>query len=171
MTQIKLVAVTFILILFTSITSCTDRGTCATNLSEVCQITIPHRNYIYSKLESQLITSAKEYKRFIQSVDIKEHGGGKKFISSLSAESIDFESSNLLLYFHTENSGSIRVSLESPLPSKNGTEIGMKINRIVSGPPTTDMAYYGYAYIIKREISKITFSSENKVTEIVRKNF
>jgi len=124
---------------------------------DVEQINIPSREHGYSNLLNNIIHSQAELNKFIS--DIKKSTGWNKkneFLSKLKDANIDFESKNLIFYFHTETSGSIEVSLSEAIWKKNNAYI--LISRKFPFVQSDDMAYHGYAFIIKKTIPKLLFS-------------
>ena len=125
--------------------------------SDMSRVDIPTREHGYSYLQNTVINSTTELNGYIQLVEQQSAWNNKaEFISVLQSETIDFDSMNFLIYFHTEGSGSIGVSLAEPL--WEGENVVVNIVRTVPELLTGDMAYYTYAFKVNKAIPKVIFT-------------
>ena len=122
-------------------------------------IEVPFRDSSYGQLNDTVIRSAAALEVYLDSARNYNYANihiDEGFISALDNATIDFEEYNLVLYFHTENSGSIHVSTE-PAYWKNPakTKVHIRLWRGIPPELTADMAYYAFAYIVKKEIEEV----------------
>ena len=140
------------------------------------RVDIPFRDFGYSYFSSTLIDSQASLDEFLLKIMSKDNWRGKTlFLKKLQEDTIDFEVYNLLFYKITEVSGSIRLRPETP-KIKTTTEhhVTVKIERVSPEIHTDDMAYYGLAYKIGKDITDITFDNskqkvviENKASDMI----
>ena len=162
----------FTVLLFLVFFGCTSAVSSADKIdaADMSQVNIPAREHGYSNLQNAVITSATELDSFIQFIEQQPAWNKKsEFVNTLQSENIDFEDLNLILYFHTEGSGSIIVSLNKPV--WEGENAVVNITRYVPDVGTADMAYYGYAFKLKKTIAKIIFAIGDKRVEILNESF
>ena len=125
-------------------------------VSDMSRVNIPAREHGYSNLQNIVINSTTELNEFIQLIQQQQAWNNKTdFINVLESESLNFNSINLLFYLHTEGSGSIGVSLEEPI--WEGENAVVNVTRTDPGIGTADMAYYAYAFKVKKTILKVIF--------------
>jgi hypothetical protein len=133
----------------------------AISSSAMTKIMIPEREHGYGQLRNIVINSKAELNIYIQTIESQSGWNNKvDFLNALRSNVIDFESKNLLIYFHTEGSGSIKLMLTDPRWERENAAIN--ITRISSGLQTDDMAYRGYAFNLKKSIPKVMFIIEKK---------
>jgi hypothetical protein len=122
------------------------------------KINIPNRDHGYSNLQNTVINSSVELNKYIQSIKQQSEWINKTaFVSALQNAEVDFDKQNILIYIHTEGSGSVEVTLENPVWEKENAII--HITRTVPEISTGDMAYYAYAFKVSKTIPKVIFST------------
>lgn len=132
---------------------------------DLTRINIPNREHGYSNLQNTVINSTAELDDYIQLIKQQSVWNNKTaFISVLQNVEIDFDKENILIYIHTEGSGSVGVSLANPVWEKENAII--LITRTVPEIGTGDMAYYAYAFKVNKTIPKVIFSAIDTRTEI-----
>lgn len=137
--------------------------------SDMSRVNIPAREHGYSNLQNIVISSTTELNEYIQLIEQQSAWNNKtEFIIVLQSENIDFNSMNLLIYFHTEGSGSIGVSLAQPI--WEGENAVVNITRTVPDVGTADMAYYAYAFKVNKAIPKVIFTIGDTRVEIQNMN-
>ena len=123
---------------------------------------IPLRSGVYSKMKNALINSVEELDRYIDSVN---KGQLSKYIKEIfkhiKIEKINFEKEVLMLFFHTETTGSAKVTVPIPIYNTDGS---LKVHTDGHTPvgtigSTADMAYYGFAYRVNRKIPSVHFEA------------
>ncbi len=125
------------------------------------KIDIPFRDFGYNYFSSTIIDSQKSLDDFLLKVMAKDNWRGKAlFLKKLQDDTINFEAYNLLFYKITESSGSIKLTAKTP-KIKTTTEhhVTIMIDRVSPEIHTDDMAYYGLAYKIGKNIADITFDN------------
>ncbi|MBT3362454.1 MAG: hypothetical protein HN929_02960 [Chloroflexi bacterium] len=128
--------------------------------SQISQLSMPAREHGYGNFESMVITSQSELDTFVSEVNAQENWNNKTtFINDVASWRIDFAESNLVLYRHTEGSGSVGVTL-GDLALSDGIA-SVNIQRNVPGVGTADMAYYCYAFQVGRDASEMEISVAN----------
>ena len=123
----------------------------------VQRISAVERSHIYSDMKNQIINSEKELLTFLEESEKKY---GKNYFSKiLKNEKIDFTKYNLMIYLHTETSGSVQVSVNKPYLDKDNNVIIPIDGKSDFGMQTDDMAYYGFIYKVAKSIKKVTFDN------------
>ena len=134
-------------------------------LSDIERVNLLEREQGYSHLENIVIRSTAELDRYRQSIEPQSGWNDKAtFLAELQRQKIDFDRLNLLIYFHAEGSGSIGVALEEPI--WEGENAVVHLTRTVPEIGTADMAYYAYAFTIKKTIPKVIFVINDRRIEI-----
>ena len=133
--------------------------------SDVSAISIPKREHGYQNLEVNVIRSPGEFDLFLQRVMSQRAWNDKDtFISVLQNENVDFENYNIVLFPHSEGSGSISVTPREPVWKKD--KVVVIIDRDVPEVGTADMAYYAFAYKVRKSIKTVMFVVDKVRTEI-----
>lgn len=125
------------------------------------RIDIPFRGFGYDYLPSTIIDSQKSLDDFLLEVTEKDEWDGKTlFLKKLQDDTINFEIYNLLFYKITEGSGSIKLTPKAPTTITNPKHhVTIMIDRFSPEIHTDDMAYYGLAYKIAKDITDVTFDN------------
>ena len=132
---------------------------------DVTAIEIPKREHGYQNLEVNVIRSPGEFDLFLQRVMSQRAWNDKDtFISVLQNENVDFENDNIVLFPHCERSGSIKVTPRKP--TWEDGEVVIIIDRDVPDVGTADMAYYAFAYKVRKSIKTVVFVVDKVRTEI-----
>ncbi len=132
---------------------------------DVSAIEIPKREHGYQNLEAIVIRSSGQLDQFVQSVLSQRAWNDKDtFISVLQNENIDFEDYNIVLFPHFERSGSIRVTPRAPVWEDG--EVVIIIDRDVPSGGTDDLAFYAFAYKVRKTIKNIVFVVDKTRIEI-----
>ena len=135
-------------------------------------VPIPAREHGYSGVESRVIGSQAELDGFLK--EIRARGAWnkrEKFEKAIADAKLDFSKESLVLLRYTEGSGSTVVTMEKPKLS-DGT-LGCDITRKTAGIGTTDMAYYCYAFAVKKNEVKeveLRLAGRKSVVLPVKKN-
>ena len=125
----------------------------------VYRIAIPDREHGYNNFKSLVLSSADSLNNFLSTMDSSAGWNNwTGFRDSLLEAPIDFSQERLLLFRHTETSGSIVVTVGQPYAAAG--EVVVPLNRNVPPAGTTDMAYYCYAFRINREVPQIRIKIE-----------
>ncbi len=126
-------------------------------------IPIPKREHGYNNLENTVISSSSELDMFIDKIELQDGWNYKEdVISVFKNENIDFDVYSIFIFRHEEGSSADQVIPEFPVLTDNSKKIMIKINRLVyDGPKTADMAYYAYAYMIRKDIKEIILQIES----------
>jgi len=142
--------------------------TVAADGANITEVQTPFREHGYYQLEHNLIRSSEEFSKHLSQVKAQKYWNNKSdYLATLEALAIDFKSMNLLLYYHTEGSGSVRVSFSEPQEENNS--ILITVSRKVPQIGTADMAYYGKAYLVSKNIEKVIFDTEGKRVDIINR--
>ncbi|VAW48284.1 hypothetical protein MNBD_GAMMA04-1316 [hydrothermal vent metagenome] len=135
------------------------------DVSDISRVNIPVREHGYSNLQNIVIESTIELNEYVPLIEQQSAWNNKtEFVNVLQSENIDFDFFNLLIYFHTEGSGSIEVLLAEPI--WEGENALVNITRIVPEAGTADVAYYAYAFKVNKTIPKVIFNSGDTRVEI-----
>jgi len=126
------------------------------NIKRIARIAIPVREQGYSNFDTTLISSQKEFNKFIEKIKLQKNWNNQdNFLNALKLKKIDFTKYNFLLYRITEASGSTVLLVDKPMGDEKS--IIIKIGRNSKELGTKEMAYYALGYKISKSISKITF--------------
>lgn len=118
---------------------------------DVLRVDIPKREHGYSNLKDIEIRSQSDMKKFISNVKGQENWNKKeKFISAMVGADLQYSSHYVAIFTHTERSGSVKVALEDPV-WENGVVV-IDIRRDAPTIVTQDMAYYAFAYKVRKGI-------------------
>ena len=118
---------------------------------DVFRIDIPKREHGYSNLEDIEIRSQSDMENFIGNVKDQENWNRKeKFVSVLAGENVQYSSHYVAIFTHKERSGSVKVELADPV-WENGVVV-INIRRDAPTIVTHDMAYYAFAYKVRKRI-------------------
>jgi len=125
-------------------------------------LTLTPREHGYSNFETTVIESEEELRSLINEFN-GQTGWNEKdsILNQINSWDIDFNSSYILFYRHTEGSGSIGISIEEPIWVYSIPSIS--IQRDVPDDGTDDMAYYCFAFKVDRKYSEIMING-NSVT-------
>lgn len=120
------------------------------------QISIPGREHGYNNFESTVIASPDELRAFLQRTGKGKLRGWNErsaFEQAIKRAGIDFQHERLVVFRHTESSGSNRVK---PRLSVSGNGVmRLTIDREEPAVGTADMAYYAFAFAVDtRRIKK-----------------
>jgi hypothetical protein len=134
---------------------------------KLTRINIPAREHGYSNLQNTTISSTEKLEKFIKLIRQQPAWNDKAaFIKALTDVDIDFNKETILIYVHTEGSGSVKVSLEDPVWEKDNAFI--QVTRTVPEIGTGDMVYYAFAFKVVKSIPEVIFFNNGK--RIVIKN-
>ena len=122
--------------------------------SQMSRIDIHYRSPAYVGLEGVVIRSEIELKRYLRNLSSNSQRAGLVF--DLKDVNIDFTSQNLLLFFTSLGSGSIRMYAAKPEWKGVNAVVDMTVNVPEIG--THDLAFLGYAYKVNKSISKVIFT-------------
>ena len=132
-----------------------------TEADGVVRLQIPEREHGYSNFPTTLITSSDSLANFISKISAQSAWNNKKvFIDSLTQSNIDFNTEVLLLFRHTETSGSNTVTVRKSY--SEDSDVIVEIERDLPSVGTTDMAYYCFAYRIEKKYGNIVFKIEGQ---------
>jgi hypothetical protein len=113
-------------------------------------IPIPNREHGYGNFESIALNSKAEFDSFIAGTS--KQGGWNShaaFVDALRNANIDFTREALVLLRHTEGSGTVRVTFETPTLVKRKLVCQIR-GKALTGGGTMDMAYYCFAVVVSR---------------------
>lgn len=132
---------------------------------EITRIHIQEREYGYSNFPTTVIETSDSLNNFLNQLLPQSSWNDKQpFLDSLTQAQIDFNSENLLLFRHTEGSGSNIVSVKEPYLEDE--IIVIEIKRHIPSVGTCDMANYCFAYRVKKEFRQIKFIIE-KMDDVI----
>jgi hypothetical protein len=139
-------------------------------------IPIPKREHGYSNFASVAIMSQNDMNSFLRGTS-KQMGWNNKqeFEDALRHAKLDFSEEALVLLRHTEGSGSVQVTFETPILQDRKLLCEIRGRPIPPGyGGTTDMAYYCFAVVVsKSEVSQVELQavvggfSERRLAPIV----
>lgn len=110
----------------------------------------------YHTFDTVVIDSLSAHEAFIDALTPQSSWNDKDaFLDAMNTLQIDYGMANLLLFRHTETSGSNVVTLHEP--EIDGVTAVIVVDRYVPGSGTDDMAYYLYAYRVSKTITQVTF--------------
>lgn len=125
----------------------------------ITRIYIDEREYGYSNFPTTIIDTADSLSNFLDNLLPQSSWNYKQtFLDFLNQVQIDFDTEYLLLYRHTETSGSHIVIVREPYIENE--IILIEIDRDIPSIGTCDMAYYCFAYRVKKEYTTIKFKIE-----------
>lgn len=114
------------------------------------------REHGYSNFETLVLHDQASYAAFTQDVAQQEGWNDKTaFLQSLSTTDIDFATESLLLFRHTETSGSNVIIPHAPQSTRH--EANVTIDVLIPPAGTDDMAYYLYVYRVAKTIKTVHF--------------
>jgi len=132
---------------------------------EITRIHIQEREHGYFNFPTTIITTSDSLTSFMNRLLIQSSWNNKTvFIDSLTQAHIDFDSENLLLFRQTETSGSNQLTIKNPYLQEE--IIVIEIERYIPGVGTDDMAYYCFAYRVKKEFTTVKFKIE-KMEDVI----
>jgi len=132
---------------------------------EITRIHILEREHGYSNFPTTVITTADSLNNFLNQLLPQSAWNYKQvFLDSITQAQIDFDSENLILFRQTETSGSNQLTIKTPY-LLNGI-ITIEIEHYIPGVGTDDMAYYCFAYRVKKEFKTIKFKIE-KMEDVI----
>jgi hypothetical protein len=122
-------------------------------------INIYQREFGYSNFESMAITTGEDLNAFLEEMSQLGWNNRQAFVDALRNAKIDFNHEALVLLRHTEGSGSVGVSFETPV--LQGKTL---ICEIRGEPPlgagTADMAYHCFAIAVSKSlVDKVQLNS------------
>ena len=123
------------------------------------RIAIPAREHGYSNFESLVISDADSLTNFLLAMtSTAGWNNWPRFRDSLVQAQLNFSMERLLLFRHTETSGSIVVTVGQPYTDQ--AEVVVPIFRDIPSIGTSDMAYYCYGFRVYREIPQVRMKIE-----------
>ncbi len=136
---------------------------------DVSSIAIPNRELGYQFLENTVIASSGDLDSFLQDLEDQPFWNDKDtFVSILQGEEIDWNVDNIIIFPHTEPSGSITVTPQEPV-SEEGV-VTIDILRDVPEVGTADMANYAFAYRVSKRIDKVIFVVDESRIEMTNES-
>ncbi|UCE50262.1 MAG: hypothetical protein JSW47_08870 [Phycisphaerales bacterium] len=125
-------------------------------------IPIPKREHGYRSMESVVIRTETDLAGFLKRV--RRQGGWNKrraFEDAIKKAKVDLGKEALVFLRHTEGSGSVRVTFETPI--LRAPVLTCRITRKVPEMGTADMAYYCFALAVsKSDVGKVTLHVQGK---------
>ena len=115
-------------------------------------IPIPNRENGYGNFESVAFNTKAEFEAFLAAA-AKQPGWNSRqaFVDALQNANIDFAREALVLLRHSEGSGSVRVTFETPTLSARKLVCQIR-GKSLNGGGTMDMAYYCFAVVVSRSL-------------------
>jgi len=114
-------------------------------------INILPRELGYSHFDSMAITTAEDFNAFLEQTSDLGWNNRQEFVDALRDAKIDFNQEALVLLRHTEGSGSVQVSFETPV-LKDKTLVCEIRGEPLNGAGTGDMAYYCFALAVSKSL-------------------
>lgn len=114
-------------------------------------INIYEREYGYSHFESMAITTSEDFDAFLKETSDLAWNNRQEFVDALRNAKIDFNQEALVLLRHTEGSGSVQVSFETPV-LKDKTLLCEIRGEPLRGAGTADMAYHCFALAVSKSL-------------------
>ncbi len=112
-------------------------------------IPIPKRENGYSNFASIAFTSRDEFDSFVKRTSTQIGWNNRKeFEDALRSANVDFAKEALVLLRHTEPSGSVQVTFETPTLEDGKLVCEIRGKAIHVG--TADMAFYGFAVAVSK---------------------
>jgi len=130
-------------------------------------VEIPKREHGYSNFVSIVISSQTMLDSFLEETLFQENMGWNNredFEEALNDEAVDFKQEALALLRHTEGSGSIKITFETPVFDEG--KLLCRITREVPEVGTDDMAFYCFAIVVNKNAVKeieLTVDKERKL--------
>jgi len=124
------------------------------------QIQIPKREHGYATHRSIILKSDEDLASFLKVISEQTSWNRREtFVRALESESVDFTSESIALFFFSESSGSIKIG--APKAKVKDDTLDIQVSRTPPAPGmfgTTDMAFYGFAFVVKKsKVKKVTF--------------
>src|ERR1041385_612260 len=115
-------------------------------------IPIPKRENGYSNFESVALNTKADLDSFLAGTSTQPGWNSRQaFADALQHANIDFAHEALVLLRHTEGSGSVRVTFETPNLVDHKLVCQIRGNALL-GVGTMDMAYYCFAVVVSRSV-------------------
>jgi hypothetical protein len=115
-------------------------------------IPIPNRENGYGNFESIAFNSKAEFEAFLAGASRQPGWNSRQaFVDALQNANIDFAREALVLLRHSEGSGSVRVTFETPTLSDRKLVCQIR-GKSLTGGGTMDMAYYCFAVVVSRSL-------------------
>jgi len=113
-------------------------------------ISIPNREHGYGNFESIALNTKADFDSFIAGTS-RQGGWNSRaaFVDALRNANIDFTREALVLLRHTEGSGSVRVTFETPTLVDHKLVCQIR-GKALTGGGTMDMAAYCFAVVVSR---------------------
>ena len=113
-------------------------------------ISIPNREHGYGNFESIALNTKADFDSFIAGT-ARQSGCNSRaaFVDALRNANIDFTREALVLLRHTEGSGSVRVTFETPTLVDHKLVCQIR-GKALTGGGTMDMAAYCFAVVVSR---------------------
>jgi hypothetical protein len=114
-------------------------------------ININQREFGYSHFESMAITNEEDLNTFLEEMSQLGWNNRQQFVDALLNAKIDFNQEALVLLRHTEGSGSVSVSFETPV-LQDKTLLCEIRGKFPGGMGTADMAYHCFALAVSKSL-------------------
>src|SRR5580765_4634536 len=115
-------------------------------------IPIPNRENGYGNFESIAFNSKAEFEAFLAGASRQPGWNSRQaFVDALQNANIDFAREALVLLRHSEGSGAVRVTFETPTLSDRKLVCQIR-GKSLTGGGTADMAYYCFAVVVSRSL-------------------
>lgn len=114
-------------------------------------ININQREFGYSNFESMAITTSEDLNAFLEEMSQLGWNNRQQFVDALLNAKIDFNQEALVLLRHTEGSGSVGVSFETPV-LQDKTLLCEIRGKFPGGMGTADMAYHCFALAVSKSL-------------------
>src|SRR5215213_834447 len=115
-------------------------------------INIYQRELGYSYFDSMAITSSEDFKTFLDEISQQRGWNNKQgFVDALLNAKVDFNQEALVLLRHDEPSGSVAVSVQTPV-LKDKTLLCEIRGEPLRGAGTADMAYHCFALAVSKAL-------------------
>jgi len=126
---------------------------------QIKRLTLTSRENGYTNFETSAITSGSEFLSFINTIESEEKSwwtDKETFLSNIKNETINFETSNLIILRIDEPSGSIKLIPQTP-NQLSSSDVSIEIEEQKPYLQTADFVNHAFFYIVDKSFSKIIF--------------
>lgn len=129
------------------------------------RVAVPFRDHGYSNLSTAVLTSETARKELLNSIEVQSGWEMKEpFTATLAECAVNFERENIVLFVHSESSGSNRLEVSEPVLKAQSCYV--RVERTVPEIGTMDMAYYSLVYIVDKTVSSMGFDISGEIVSV-----
>jgi len=137
---------------------------------KITKLPIALKDKGYENFKTTVFKEKIELDQFISKVKMESNWENREnFLNTLTRQTVDFKTNNLLIYSFTEKKGSVVLAVD--VPKEINREIIVVIGKEKSNDINSKIENYGLAYLVNKKVKSVIFDNGENNTTIKNSNF